>query len=1187
MDRRRRGQAQAQDDNDGPPIEAQEQDGPPIEAQEQDGPPIEPDNDHDGDAGGKDKDRDQAAEIASLLTTSRKNVRKETAKMRFPAPLRQGSTADKQQTWILDKLQIEAAVATSDYTRAHVILAFSDKLDKTGGRFKEFTSNELIDAWTQAGGTFDEYYLRSERLMGGVDQNARVAYITFISAALCAPIMEYLRIALPGVIREIPDSADPLRASKLLRLADEQLDPKSAKQLHVARAVHLLMTACNNSEQLSSNTARHVETIDFHQREVQRLAGPIFPDSLIKISVLGALSVTGTIWASRVPIYEQALSRDAAWAALKDRLLSDARDDTAQVKMHHKGEKPPRPAKDARDKRRDSRKDRWSRHEGIDSADDRWPRHHESRAALAHKSPLRVRFGQSAAAQATARHPRGADPRSKTPPRGRYEDNARPSRQEFDYNQRPQDRRQDFSRAMSPPRDDARRQNFGGAQLRRAFMARALESTAEPSSTSRVFVDSACEQSIVPRAFSALMDGVTSTDHIFCGIGKSTVRAIGHGRLRLPVQTSSGSYLGGLTRLNLPAYVGDVPLALAAVTDLNKQGWTAVFNGEDSHLHHALSGQWIPLKRDRNLFFFEVAKEYEPSEVYVTTRQTTVKANDFSFSPATAGSMPASEEKQMSSTYDNHDASDYDLPNLVDTDGSSASESSSESEDDQDPPEASLLPRTRLQSSAGPDLKKPRRSTRSFNFHGSDAQIREALHSSFNHTNMRTIKSALLLNNDAPRVAASLRSDKEDPPCQVCLEAKQRRADLPPPRARDDVTGPNQLWNLDVHTMPEDEDGNRLYTIFQDNFSHLLAVYLQKRDTSETAIHLAKTLLTQTNFGTAALSQSIRFACDNASSYRSHDFEEWCLHNRISVNFTCPDHPHSNGRAEAPGGFLESAARAYLLKAGASDRLFGAALILSCWVKNRLPHRSLPAGETPYSQFYGSRPSVRHLAPFGCYAAVWRDKQARPSKAAPTAVRAIYMGPGEAYGTRGALFWLIDEQREVFTERYKCDPLRYPWRDPATPAYSLYGDGLGIDQDARVPRLRQDELDESWSPDEDYQHESVTTTPRSTTPRTVLHGPRTTIKRRQRLHGPRTTTKRRQERSARPTVKRRQELPARSKIQRHQGLPARPPIVRQHVLAPTPEGVLNTKTRLQHMTLRAATPMHSSHATSPPLRRFL
>ena len=203
MDRPRRGQAQAQDDND----------GPPIEAQEQDGPPIEPDNDHDGDAGGQDQDRDQAAEIASLLTTSRKNVRKETAKMRFPAPLRQGSTADKQQTWILDKLQFEAAVFTSDYTRAHVILAFSDKLDKNGGRFKEFTSNELIDAWTQAGGIFDEYYLRSERLMGGVDQNARVTYITFISAALCAPIMDYLRAALPGVIREIPDS-EPCQATQ-------------------------------------------------------------------------------------------------------------------------------------------------------------------------------------------------------------------------------------------------------------------------------------------------------------------------------------------------------------------------------------------------------------------------------------------------------------------------------------------------------------------------------------------------------------------------------------------------------------------------------------------------------------------------------------------------------------------------------------------------------------------------------------------------------------------------------------------------------------------------------------------------------------------------------------------------------------------------------------------------------------
>ena len=77
----------------------------------------------------------------------------------------------------------------------------------------EFTNNELIDAWTASGGVFDEHYLRAERLMGGVDQNARVTYITFISAALCAPIMDYLRAALPGVIREIPDS-EPCQATQ-------------------------------------------------------------------------------------------------------------------------------------------------------------------------------------------------------------------------------------------------------------------------------------------------------------------------------------------------------------------------------------------------------------------------------------------------------------------------------------------------------------------------------------------------------------------------------------------------------------------------------------------------------------------------------------------------------------------------------------------------------------------------------------------------------------------------------------------------------------------------------------------------------------------------------------------------------------------------------------------------------------
>ena len=107
-----------------------------------------------------------------------------------------------------------------------------------------------------------------------------------------------------------------------------------------------------------------------------------------------------------------------------------------------------------------------------------------------------------------------------------------------------------------------------------------------------------------------------------------------------------------MTRLSLPAYVGDVPLPLAGVTDLNNAGWTAIFNGRYSYLSHARSGQRIPLQRDRNLFFFEVAKEYQPSEVYVTTRQATVKGHEIFSASATAGYKPASETKHISPPYD-------------------------------------------------------------------------------------------------------------------------------------------------------------------------------------------------------------------------------------------------------------------------------------------------------------------------------------------------------------------------------------------------------------------------------------------------------------------------------------------------------------------------------------------------------
>ncbi len=307
--------------------------------------------------------------------------------------------------------------------------------------------------------------------------------------------------------------------------------------------------------------------------------------------------------------------------------------------------------------------------------------------------------------------------------------------------------------------------------------------------------------------------------------------------------------------------------------------------------------------------------------------------------------------------------------------------------------------------------------------------------------------------------------------------AKQRRSNLPPQRVhKPGVDRANHTYYVDCHTLGvPDADGNRFYTVFVDAFSRYIACFLHGNDNEDTLVYNAKRLLQEMPHDEKVMA----FHCDNARVYRdSEKFTSWCRDNEIRLLYSNPYASHQAGLAEAPGWYLESAARAYLLQGGAPDNLFSVALVHAVWVKNRLPHANLPAGVTPYTLHFGHRPSVAHLHPLFSFAAVYQDRNLRRNKAAPSSLRCVYMGAGNAYNTHGALFYALDERRELFSSNYRVAPEHFPWKrfspdDPRT--YKRVDDAPGSDSDeqdevagsrVRLPRhTRRAEPDEAWTPE--------------------------------------------------------------------------------------------------------------------------
>ena len=143
--------------------------------------------------------------------------------------------------------------------------------------------------------------------------------------------------------------------------------------------------------------------------------------------------------------------------------------------------------------------------------------------------------------------------------------------------------------------------------------------------------------------------------------------------------------------------------------------------------------------------------------------------------------------------------------------------------------------------------------------------------------------------------------------------------------------------------------------------------------------------------------------CDNAMEYNSHLMEDYCSNNNIRIQNSAPYCHESNGTAERVWRTICETTQALLIGSRLPLSFWGFAMRHAFWLKNRLPHSSLPGFTTPHNLWHKKHPNLANTKIFGCTTYVFNDVSKRQDAGgkliAPKSWRGIYIGhQDDGYG---------------------------------------------------------------------------------------------------------------------------------------------------------------------------------------------
>ena len=199
--------------------------------------------------------------------------------------------------------------------------------------------------------------------------------------------------------------------------------------------------------------------------------------------------------------------------------------------------------------------------------------------------------------------------------------------------------------------------------------------------------------------------------------------------------------------------------------------------------------------------------------------------------------------------------------------------------------------------------------------------------------------------------------------CDACEAGKMTRKAIAKERVRPRATAVGDEVHTDVWGPARTETlGRRLYNaLFIDDHSRHTTVYLQrtKAETFESYKKLEAFYRTQKGAQIKCLHS------DRGGEYLSQAFSDHLAAHSTIRKLTVHDTPEYNGVGERANRTHFEKVRAMLHDSGLPKALWGEALNYAVYTKNRTPTRALD-GKTPHEVFWGTKPDISHLRPWGC-----------------------------------------------------------------------------------------------------------------------------------------------------------------------------------------------------------------------------
>jgi len=141
-----------------------------------------------------------------------------------------------------------------------------------------------------------------------------------------------------------------------------------------------------------------------------------------------------------------------------------------------------------------------------------------------------------------------------------------------------------------------------------------------------------------------------------------------------------------------------------------------------------------------------------------------------------------------------------------------------------------------------------------------------------------------------------------------------------------------------------------------------------------------------------------RVRSDQAKEFHSVRMTTFMKESRIIFETSAIYAHEQNGKAERMNRTISDMPRTLMIEACLPETIWGEAFQTACYIRNRMVLRSsLNTPTTPHEVFYGEKPNLEYIRPFGCLAYVTRPHELRQKLITQTAAyKSIFLGYTES-----------------------------------------------------------------------------------------------------------------------------------------------------------------------------------------------